>query len=57
MSKKIKTSQNVQSQNPTFWQALSNSFWHNLLKLVFLVAFAFILLLFPKEELVQWAAR
>ena len=34
-----------------------NAIWINLLKVVFLVAFAFCLLLFPKEEFVQWAAR
>lgn len=34
-----------------------HAFWVNLLKVVFLVAFAFCLLLFPKDEIVQWAAR
>ena len=34
-----------------------HAIWVNLLKLVFLVAFAFCLLLFPKEDIVQWAAR
>jgi len=33
------------------------SLYANILKLVFLVAFAFAIILFPKDEIVQWAAR
>ena len=41
----------------SFTNVLLNAVWINLLKVVFLVAFAFCLLLFPRDELVQWAAR
>lgn len=36
----------------TFLQVVFHAVWVNLLKVVFLVAFAFCLLLFPKEEMV-----
>ena len=62
MSGQDKTEEGTPKQNSepvqlTFLQVLLNAIWINLLKLVFLVAFAFCLLLFPKEEIVQWAAR
>ena len=61
MSGQDKTEEVVKSNSEpvqlTFLQVLLNAIWINLLKLVFLVAFAFCLLLFPKEEIVQWAAR
>lgn len=41
----------------SFMQVVLHAVWVNLLKLVFLVAFALCLLLFPKEEILQWAAR
>jgi len=41
----------------TFVQVVLQAIWINLLKVVFLVAFAFCLLLFPKDDFEQWAAR
>lgn len=43
---------NNQPVQMTFLQVVFHAVWVNLLKVVFLVAFAFCLLLFPKEEMV-----
>ena len=52
-----KLEEKLPSQQMTFIQVVLHALWVNLLKIVFLAAFAFCLILFPKEEMVQWAAR